>query len=51
MNAVLKFFAPTFAFTLGFVGTLHAAGDRMPQHSQGTKSATEPDGHGERHRR
>ena len=36
MNAVLKFAAPTFAFTLGFVGTLHAAGDQMSQHSQGT---------------
>lgn len=36
MNAVLKFAAPTFALTLGFVGTLHAAGDQMSQQSQGT---------------
>ncbi len=36
MNAVLKFAAPTFAFTLGFVGTLQATGDQMSQQSQGT---------------
>ncbi|GJL57767.1 MAG: hypothetical protein NPIRA03_06240 [Nitrospirales bacterium] len=36
MNSVWKFAAPTFALTLGFVGTLHAAGDQMSQQSQGT---------------
>lgn len=36
MNPVWKFAAPTFALTLGFVGTLHAAGDQMSQQSQGT---------------
>ncbi|WNM62598.1 hypothetical protein [Candidatus Nitrospira neomarina] len=36
MSHVLKIVVPAFAFTLGFVGTLQAAGDQMPQHSQGT---------------
>ncbi len=36
MNPVWKLAAPTFAFTLGFVGTLHAAGDQMKQPSDRT---------------
>lgn len=36
MNPVLKFATPAFALTLGFLGTLHAAGDQMHQQSQET---------------
>lgn len=36
MNPVWKFGATTFAFTLSFVGTLHASSDQMQQQSQGT---------------
>jgi uncharacterized protein YdeI (BOF family) len=36
MSHVSKIAVPAFALTLGFVGTLHAAGDQMSQQSQGT---------------
>lgn len=36
MSQVLKFAAPAFALTLGFVGSLQAAGDKMQNQSQGS---------------